>query len=57
LIQHGRIEPGADGRPEAMLDVSLVDHTGGLADGHLARGRNGVLVTFELVLEPDLEPA
>lgn len=53
LIQHGRIVPGADGKPDAQLDVRLVDHTGGLADGRLARGANGVLVTFELVLEPD----
>ena len=53
LIQEGRIAPGADGRPTAALDVSLVDHTGGLADGRLARGANGVLVTFELVIEPD----
>lgn len=53
LIQHGRITPGADDQPEALLDVSLVDHTGGLADGRLLRGANGVLVTFELVLQPD----
>jgi predicted DNA-binding protein with PD1-like motif len=52
LVQQGRIAPGADGRPEAALDVSLVDHTGGLADGRLQRGANGVLVTFELVLQP-----
>ena len=53
LVQQGRISPGADGQPEAALDVSLVDHTGGLAEGRLARGANGVLVTFELVLQPD----
>lgn len=52
LVRQGRIVPGADGRPEARLDVSLVDHTGGLADGRLARGANGVLVTFELVIQP-----
>ena len=53
LVQHGRISPGLDGAPEAVLDVSLVDDTGGLASGRLARGANGVLVTFELVLQPD----
>lgn len=53
LVQQGRIAPGAGGQPEAMLEVSLVDHTGGLADGRLQRGANGVLVTFELVLQPD----
>lgn len=53
LVQHGRIAPGPDGRPQAALDVALVDHTGGLASGWLQRGANGVLVTFELVLQPD----
>ena len=51
LIRDGRIAPGTDGLPVAALDVSLVDHTGGLADGRLARGANSVLVTFELVLQ------
>lgn len=53
LIRSGRIRPGADGAPVADIDVSLVDHTGGLADGRLARGANPVLVTFELVLQFD----
>jgi predicted DNA-binding protein with PD1-like motif len=53
LVQQGRVVAGADGQPQAELDVSLVDHTGGLASGRLARGANGVLVTFELVLQPD----
>lgn len=52
LIRAGRVRPGADGAPLAEIDVSLVDYTGGLADGRLARGGNPVLVTFELVLEP-----
>lgn len=52
LVRAGRIAPGADGQLRAELDVSLVDHTGGIADGRLARGRNPVLVTFELVLQP-----
>lgn len=51
MVRAGRIVPGAEGQPRAELDVSLVDHTGGIADGRLARGRNPVLVTFELVLE------
>lgn len=53
LVRQGRVRTGADGSPRAEIDVSLVDHTGGLADGRLARGGNAVLVTFELVLEPD----
>jgi predicted DNA-binding protein with PD1-like motif len=53
LVRQGCVRPGADGAPVAEIDVSLVDHHGGLADGRLARGANAVLVTFELVLEPD----
>jgi predicted DNA-binding protein with PD1-like motif len=53
LIRSGRVRPGADGGPVAEIDVSLVDYTGGQASGRLARGANPVLVTFELVLEPD----
>lgn len=53
LIHHGRVQPGAGGALQADIDVSLVDYTGGLASGRLARGANPVLVTFELVLEAD----
>lgn len=53
LIRTGRVRPGAQGEPVAEIDVSLVDYTGGLASGRLARGANPVLVTFELVLESD----
>ena len=34
------------------LAISLVDYTGGLAEGRLERGHNPVLMTMELVLEP-----
>jgi predicted DNA-binding protein with PD1-like motif len=50
-IQRGVVEPGADGRPEAQLDVGLVDYTGTTAEGRLTRGQNPVLMTFELVIE------
>ena len=53
LVRQGCIRPGPDGKPMAQMDVSMVDHTGGQASGRLARGQNAVLVTFELVLEPD----
>ena len=53
LVHRGCVRPGPDGQPQAKIDVSMVDHTGGQASGRLARGRNAVLVTFELVLEPD----
>jgi predicted DNA-binding protein with PD1-like motif len=53
LVREGCIRRSADGAPEAQIDVALVDHLGGLHQGRLARGANGVLVTFEMVLEPD----
>jgi hypothetical protein len=34
-----------------VLDVALVDYTGGVAEGRLARGDNPVLMTMELALE------
>lgn len=50
-IRSGEIAPGADGKPEATLDVALVDYLGGIAEGRLRRGDNPVLMTMELVLE------
>jgi predicted DNA-binding protein with PD1-like motif len=50
-IQRGVIEPGADGRPKAQIDVGLIDYTGATAEGRLSRGQNPVLMTFELILE------
>jgi predicted DNA-binding protein with PD1-like motif len=50
-VRSGAIAMGADGTPEATLDVALVDYTGGLAVGRLVRGDNPVLMTMELVLE------
>ena len=35
----------------AELDIFLVDHLGGIAEGRLTRGDNPVLMTMELVLE------
>jgi predicted DNA-binding protein with PD1-like motif len=50
-VRAGTIAPGADGTLEAELDVALVDYLGGIAEGHLVRGDNPVLMTMELVLE------
>jgi predicted DNA-binding protein with PD1-like motif len=50
-VRSGGVALGADGVPEATLDVALVDYTGGLAVGRLVRGDNPVLMTMELVLE------
>ncbi len=52
LIRDGRIVCGSDGAPRALIDVDLVDFSGGVHRGRLARGLNPVLVTFELVLVP-----
>ena len=50
-VKSGVIAPGAGGELEAVLDIALVDYTGGLAEGRLIRGDNPVLMTMELVLE------
>lgn len=50
-IHHGYIGRGLDGRPEAFIDVGVVDYTGAVAKGVLTRGDNPVLMTFELALE------
>jgi predicted DNA-binding protein with PD1-like motif len=50
-ITSGAVAPGATGALEAALDIALVDFTGGIAEGRLARGDNPVLMTMELVLE------
>src|SRR4029453_8455575 len=44
------VRSGAIGE-EGVLDIALVDYSGGLAEGRLARGDNPVLMTMELVLE------
>jgi predicted DNA-binding protein with PD1-like motif len=50
-IRSGTVAADADGALAARLDIALVDHTGGLAEGRLLRGDNPVLMTMELVLE------
>ena len=52
LIRHGHVRTNARGEWEAEIDVTLVDHTGAMAEGRLQRGANAVLMTFELVLQP-----
>jgi predicted DNA-binding protein with PD1-like motif len=51
FIREGSIAPRADGSPRAVVDISLVDHTGQMAEGRLKHGHNPVLVTFEAVIE------
>jgi predicted DNA-binding protein with PD1-like motif len=50
-VRSGAILTGANGALEAELDVALVDHLGGIAEGRLMRGDNPVLMTMELVVE------
>lgn len=50
-IVSGRIAPSPGGEPESELDIVLVDHTGSVSQGRLARGDNPVLMTIEAVLE------
>jgi predicted DNA-binding protein with PD1-like motif len=51
-ITAGTIAPGgSSGALEAVLEVALIDYTGGIAEGRLIRGDNPVLMTMELVLE------
>jgi predicted DNA-binding protein with PD1-like motif len=50
-VRSGAIASGAGGALEAELEVALVDHLGGVAEGRLTRGENPVLMTMELVLE------
>ena len=52
LIENGQIY-SRDGKPEALIDVALIDYQGGVHRGRLARGENPVLVTCELVLLPE----
>lgn len=51
-IRSGEIIPDSQGDLNAKLDVVLVDHTGGTAEGVLVRADNPVLMTMELVVEP-----
>ena len=52
LIRQGRVFTNARGELQAELDVTLVAHSGAMAEGRLKRGANAVLMTFELVLVP-----
>lgn len=52
LIRSGHIVCGQNGQPSAEIDIAIVDYTGGLTEGRLAKGGNPILVTAELVLCP-----
>jgi predicted DNA-binding protein with PD1-like motif len=52
LILAGRIAPDRNGQPRADLSIAVADTEGDLHEGKPVRGRNPVLICFELVLEP-----
>jgi predicted DNA-binding protein with PD1-like motif len=52
-IRAGTVAPGPGGSPTATVDVALVDYTGAVAEGRLVRGDNPILMTLEVVLEPE----
>ncbi|WP_265213760.1 PCC domain-containing protein [Herbaspirillum lusitanum] len=50
LVRSGHVSRGHEG-VRAQLDIALIDPRGHVCEGVLARGRNPVLICFELVLE------
>jgi len=50
LVRDGDVQPTADGL-RCHLDIVLIDTRGNVCEGVLARGRNPVLICFELVIE------
>jgi len=51
LTLEGRITPDHDGQPRADLSIAVIDMKGSIHDGKPERGRNPVLICFELALE------
>lgn len=51
LIRSGAVQP-ENGTPRCTLDIDMVGMSGIVSSGRLARGRNPVCVTFELLIIP-----
>ncbi len=51
LALTGRVTPDHEGQPRVDLSIALVDTNGELHQGKPLRGRNPILICFELVLE------
>jgi predicted DNA-binding protein with PD1-like motif len=51
FVLAGHVAPDRDGRPRADVTIALADMKGDLHEGRPMRGRNPVLICFELVLE------
>lgn len=56
LVTAGRLDPGADGRPRAEIDICFSGFSGLASRGRLVRGDNPVCITFELFIEERTEP-
>jgi predicted DNA-binding protein with PD1-like motif len=51
LALAGQIAPDQDGQPRADLSIAVIDMKGSIHEGKPVRGRNPVLICFELALE------
>jgi predicted DNA-binding protein with PD1-like motif len=51
LVLAGQIAPDHNGQPRAELSIAVIDMKGSVHDGKPVRGRNPVLICFELALE------
>jgi predicted DNA-binding protein with PD1-like motif len=52
-LRAGTLQPDSQGNLVADLDAVLVDLTGIVSEGKLVRGDNPILMTLEVVLDPD----
>jgi predicted DNA-binding protein with PD1-like motif len=51
LVLSGQINPDRNGQPRTDLSIALIDTKGDLHEGKPVRGRNPILICFELVLD------
>jgi predicted DNA-binding protein with PD1-like motif len=51
LVLAGHVTPDRDGQPRADLSIAVIDMKGSIHEGKPLRGRNPVLICFELALE------
>ena len=56
VVLNGRISPDPSGLGRAEIKIALIDASGTIHHGRLARGCNPVLICFELVLETASSP-
>jgi predicted DNA-binding protein with PD1-like motif len=51
LVLSGHIAPDQEGQPRAALSIAVIDMKGSIHEGKPVRGRNPILICFELALE------